>query len=78
MLKIGHFYKFNDRGHVAIGQYTGTEGGFECIVCRKGNKAKCFNLWYDQNGYETWSYGNEHMPEILEDLGEPEGVIINE
>ena len=78
MLRTGHYYKINDRGHTVIGQYIGNEEGFECCVCGKGNKAKCFNIWYDKNGYETWGFGKEHMPEIIEDLGEPEEPIIGE
>lgn len=69
-LKANHFYKFNDRGELHIGQYTGTDNEFECCVCGKGHKAKCFNIWYDSEGYETWGFGDKHMPEILEDLGE--------
>lgn len=70
-LVIGHFYRFNDGGE-HIGQYTGTENGFECCVCGKGCKAACFNIWYMTNGnydYETWGYGPKHMPRIIEDLG---------
>lgn len=69
-LKINHFYKFNDRGEVHVGQYTGTENGFECCVCNKGCKAHTFNIWYNQNEYESWGFGNNHLPKIIEDLGE--------
>lgn len=77
-MKAGNWYKFNDRGQVAIGQYMGREDGFECCVCNKGCKARCFNIWYDRDGYETWGFGKEHMPEIIEDLGTSEQVIIGE
>lgn len=75
-MKQNHWYKFNDRGELHIGQYTGTEGGFECCVCGKGCKAHTFNVWYGDN-YETWGYGKEHLPEIVEDLGESDEVIID-
>ena len=64
-----HFYRFNDRGEEHIGQYTGSDNEFECCVCGKGHGAKCFNIYYSEDGYETWGYGPSHMPEILEDLG---------
>lgn len=70
-----HFYRFNDRGEEHIGQYTGDDNEFECCVCGKGHKAKCFNVWHyigNMDGmydYETWGYGASHMPTIMEDLG---------
>ena len=74
----GHWYKFKDRGDVHIGQYTGNEQGFECCVCCKGCKAHTFNIWYDKNGgYETWGFGKEHMPTIVEDLGDVDDVILD-
>lgn len=77
-LKMNHWYKFNDRGEAHIGQYMGREDGFECIVCEKGCKAHCFNIWYNENGgYETWGFGNNHLPEVLEDLGELEEVVLD-
>lgn len=77
-LKINHFYKFNDRGEVHVGQYIGTEDEFECCVCGKGHKAHCFNIWYDpEGGYETWGFGSKHLPKIIEDLGDPEEVILD-
>jgi len=77
-LKVNHWYKFNDRGTNYIGQYTGREGGFECSVCGKGCKAHTFNVWYDKEAYETWGFGQDHMPKIIEDLGEQEETIIGE
>lgn len=74
-LQKGHFYKFNDRGEISIGEYMGTENDFECCVCGKGHKAHCFNIHYNENDYETWGYGREHLPELLEDLGTE--LIIN-
>ena len=75
-LIVNHFYRFNDRGEEHIGQYIGTDNhGWECCVCGKGCKAKIFNVWYASNGgadYESWGYGPNHMPLILEDLGTDE------
>lgn len=78
-----HWYRFNDRGEIHIGQYIGRQKGFECMVCRKGTNAYTFNIWcWDKTGghhpdYETWSYGKEHLPEIIEDLGESSYEIID-
>ena len=77
-IKANHWYKFNDRGREFIGQYTGRQDGFECCVCRKGCKAHTFNIWYCENDYETWGFGNNHLPEIVEDLGECDNIIIGE
>ena len=76
-MREGHWYKFNDRGEVHVGYYVGNDCGFPCCVCDKGKKAHVFNIWHDLIGYESWGYGREHMPEILEDLGEVPGVIID-
>ena len=72
-----HWYKFNDRGEQHIGQYTGRDQGFECCVCNKGCKAHTFNIWYNEQGWETWGFGREHLPQIIEDLGEQQEVIID-
>ena len=77
-LKEGHWYKFNDRGDIHIGYYLGTDADFPCCVCDKGHKAHTFNIWYKTpncSNYETWGFGKEHMPEILEDLGEVDGLV---
>ena len=79
-LKTNHWYKFKDeQGNTHIGQFIGRQEGFECCVCGKGNKAYCFNIWYDVNNldYETWGYGKEHLPLIIEDLGESEEIIVD-
>ena len=78
-LKKDHWYKFKDElGNTSIGQFVGRQEGFECCVCQKGNNAYCFNIWYDENGgYETWGYGREHLPEIIEDLGKRDEVILD-
>lgn len=77
-LKIGYWYKFNDRGEIHVGQYVGNDEGFECVVCGKGCKAKCFNIWYDEDsGYETWGYGPNHMPRILEEVGGEDDIILD-
>lgn len=75
-LKMNHWYKFNDNGTEYVGQYTGSEQGFECCVCGKGCKAHTFNVFYDMDGYETWGYGPNHMPKILADLGESDTAIL--
>ena len=77
-MKAGNWYKFNDRGSEYIGQYIGRQEPFECGVCGKGHKAHTFNIWYDAHNYETFGYGTEHMPKIIEDLGQSEEVIIGE
>ena len=77
-LVTGHWYRFNDRGEIHIGQYVGIQRGFECIVCGAGWNAATFNIWYDANGdYETWGYGREHMPEILEEVGGADDIILD-
>ena len=76
---MGHFYKFKDQEGTHIGQYVGNEDGFECVVCGKGCKARCFNIWYDkEGGYETCGFGPNHMPRIIEDLGEEEIILDNQ
>lgn len=76
-LKAGNWYRFKEAdGAEHVGQYTGDEQGFECCVCGKGCKAKTFNIWYGAD-YETWGYGPNHMPQIIEDLGEHDEVIVD-
>lgn len=77
-LKTNHYYKFTDGEFNYIGQYIGTQSGFECCVCHKGCKAHTFNVWYDKFGYETFGFGPKHLPDIIEDLGESDEVIIGE
>ena len=77
-LKLNNWYKFNFEGTDYIGQYIGTDNEFECCVCGKGHKAKCFNVWYSETGYETWGFGDRHLPKIIEDLGTQENIIIGE
>ena len=78
-LTAGHWYKFNDRGEEFIGQYAGREGGFECCVCGKGCNAYTFNVYYDENGYETWGFGPDHMPhDVVEVADGTSDVIIGE
>ena len=73
-----HWYKFNDRGETHIGYYIGRQQGFECCVCGSGSNAYTFNIWHSPSDYETWGYGGEHLPKILEDLGERPGLIYDE
>ena len=78
-LKVGHWYKFNDRGEEHTGQYTGRDQGFECCVCDKGCRAYTFNLWHSDADWETWGYGPNHLPTIIEDLGDlGNDVIVDE
>ena len=73
-----HWYKFiSQEVGSHIGQYTGRNQGFECCVCGKGCKAHTFNIWYDKIGWETWGFGDKHLPKIIEDLGEQDEVIID-
>ena len=79
-MKEGHWYRFEDRGEIHVGLYMGRQKGFECCVCSKGCNAHTFNIYHsdDEQDYETWGYGTQHMPTILEDLGEyddPAGII---
>ena len=77
----GHFYKCNDKSDntIFIGQYMGREKHFECQVCGGGHNAHCFNLYHTKgewSEYECFSYGTEHLPEIIEDLGQPAEPIL--
>lgn len=65
-------------GKLHIAQYYGREKGFECCVCNKGTNAYCFNIYYNEDGYETWGYGKEHLPKIIKDLGTSDRTIIDE
>lgn len=70
-LKTDYIYriKLHD-GEIVNAQYIGRQRGFECAVCRRGNNSYTFNVWYSIDGYETYGFGQEHMPEILEEIGE--------
>lgn len=72
-----HWHKFNDRGEVDIVYYVGRQRGFYCCVCGKGSNAYTLNIWNSSPDYETWGYGQEHLPEIIEDLGIHEGIILD-
>ena len=74
----GNWYRFGFDNGEYIGQYTGRDQGFECCVCGKGCKAHTFNIWYSKEDYETWGFGRDHLPVILEDLGEQDDIIIGE
>ena len=77
-LTLNHWYKFKEQdGGEHVGQYTGNDQGFECCVCGKGCKAHTFNIWHSAVDWETWGYGRDHMPEILEDLGERDEAIVD-
>lgn len=63
-----HWYRFNDRGEEYVGQYVGRQSGFECCICGKGSNAYTFNIWSNDCNYETWGYGKEHLPKIIEEV----------
>ena len=73
-----HWYKLNDRGQIFIGQYIGRQKGYVCCVCDKGCNAHMFNVFYNEDEYESWGFGNDHMPEIIDDLGTSDEIIIGE
>lgn len=67
----------------AIAIYEGREEGYECSVCGKGSRAHGFNIYQGRKesptaeevrdyisdvGYETWFYGTEHLPELIEEI----------
>lgn len=76
----GNFYRFEDPNFgMVVGEYYGRQKGFECQICRFGHNAHCFNIYHTKGNwyeYETFSYGKEHLPEILEDLGKPADPIM--
>lgn len=77
--KVNNWYEFIDSDGIKyIGQYIGRQSGFECSVCGKGCNAYTFNIWYNDRDYETFSYGKEHLPKMVKDLGKSEGIIIQE
>lgn len=77
-LEINYWYRFMEPdNNIYVGQYVGRQKGFECCVCGKGSNTYTFNIWNSETDYETWGYGKEHLPEILEDLGNYEGIIVN-
>lgn len=70
-------------GDDSIAIYMGREEGYPCMICGKGNNAHGFNIYQGnaehpskQNvedyinrvGYETYFYGNEHLPELVEEI----------
>lgn len=73
-----HWYRFSSELGTHIGQYTGNDQGFECCICNKGCKAHTFNIWYNENGWETWGFGRKHLPQIIEDLGEQETILVDQ
>lgn len=80
----GHWYQVKDSfGDEWVGQYLGRQEGCTCCVCEKGNNAHAFNVWYQLqyddepgcNDYETLSFGTEHLPTIIKDLGNPDKTV---
>lgn len=86
-LTAGNWYKIREAdGTERIGQYYGREEGFECVVCGKGHNAYAFNFWYEGKrqddgtafqDYQTWAYGREHLPTILEKVGGIDDLILD-
>lgn len=75
-MKLGNWYMLKDAyGEEFIAEYAGRQKGFECCVCGKGQNAHCFNVYHGNGQYETWAYGNEHMPEVIIDMGIPSDNI---
>ena len=66
----------DNKAHIA--QYYGREQGFECMICEHGRNAYCFNIYYDEDQYQTWNYGKEHMPKIIKNLGASDEQIIDD
>lgn len=82
----GHWYKIKDYwGDIFVVEYVGKQDGFECCVCNKGNNAYTFNHWYSIKNdegktcydYETWGFGKEHLPMIIEDYGKGDEIILD-
>ena len=70
-MKKGKIYKLNYQGQEIFGQYAGKEEGYSCQVCGCGHNAYCFNIFdtledLRNNYYETFSFGKEHLPELVE------------
>lgn len=81
-LKKDYIYKINDRGNIYYAIYIGRQEGAECIVCDKGHNAYSFNIIgyknntlessieeFEKGYWETFSYGKEHFPSIIECYG---------
>lgn len=76
LLELGRVYKIEDaHNFVGYGVYMGHQKGFECCICGKGCNCKTFNILHsddiqeglrlkDNGDYETFGYGNEHMPKL--------------
>lgn len=79
--KKGHLYRCKSQIGEFIGCYHGREKGFECCICGKGGNAHSFAVPYREdtlenaiedlhNGaFENYTFGTEHLPTIIEDLG---------
>lgn len=77
-MKRNHYYiaEIWQKKHIVL--FMGREKDFNCLVCRKGNNAYCFNMYYDdKGGYQTLSYGKEHLPKIIKDLGIIDEIIVD-
>ena len=76
-LKLGMVYKIKDlHGFTGYGVYMGKQE-FGCCICDRGNCCKTFNILHgdtiqeglqnkEKGDYETFGYGDCHLPELEE------------
>lgn len=78
----GHWYKYREAisGHIFTGRYDGTDPENCCSLCDKDSYcAHHFSVYYKQHGEiinDGPDYCTNHLPEIIEDLGESKQIII--
>lgn len=73
-LKPDAIYSIKTQFGIMKAQYVGRQINFECCVCGKGSNAHTFNVWDSPTNYETLGFGEEHFPEILEELNEDDKI----
>lgn len=75
----GHWYQVKDAfGDEWVGQYLGRQKDCICCVCALCDNVHSFNVWYSllySSDYETLSFGTEHLPKIIKDYDNLDGVI---
>lgn len=67
-LQLGEVYLIKVDGIEYKAIYEGRQEDFECMICGKGHNARTFNIWHNEDSYETFSFGDNHMPEIIKVL----------
>lgn len=75
----GHWYRFNDRSEHHTGYYVGKMTA-RCEVSGEDTKCFVFNVWSGQPGtysYDPMAYSDYCKPEIIEDLGVHNGIILD-